>query len=80
MADELPQAPKNTQWANRVTSSVRDNGDLTLVPGDRIDHHDFGQGSVKTVSGEGPKRVAEIVFDTAGTKRLLIKIAPITKL
>jgi DNA helicase-2/ATP-dependent DNA helicase PcrA len=50
------------------------------VPGDRIDHHDFGQGSVKTVSGEGPKRVAEIVFDTTGTKRLLIKIAPITKL
>jgi DNA helicase-2/ATP-dependent DNA helicase PcrA len=59
---------------------VRDNGDLTLVVGDRIVHDDFGEGSVKQVTGEGPKRVAEVSFDTRGTKRLLIKIAPITKL
>ncbi|MGA0210954.1 MAG: hypothetical protein ACO3I5_03645, partial [Pontimonas sp.] len=66
--------------ANRVTSSVRDNGDLTVVAGDRIQHDDFGQGSVVQVSGEGPKRIAEVDFDTAGRKRLLIKIAPISKL
>jgi DNA helicase-2/ATP-dependent DNA helicase PcrA len=63
-----------------VTSSVRDNGDLTLSPGDRIAHDDFGQGSVVAVTGEGAKRVAEVTFDSAGRKRLLIKIAPITKL
>ncbi|MBT5248385.1 MAG: hypothetical protein HOL65_06305, partial [Microbacteriaceae bacterium] len=51
-----------------------------LVVGDRIVHDDFGEGSVKQVTGEGPKRVAEVSFDTRGTKRLLIKIAPITKL
>lgn len=79
--DALPKAPpRTTEWANRVTSSVRDNGDLTLVVGDRIVHDDFGEGSVKQVTGEGPKRVAEVSFDTRGTKRLLIKIAPITKL
>jgi DNA helicase-2/ATP-dependent DNA helicase PcrA len=77
----IPKAPvKNTQWANRVTSSVRDNGDLTLVPGDRIAHDDFGEGGVVAVTGEGKKRIAEVNFDTAGRKRLLIKIAPITKL
>ena len=80
VSDALPKAPKPTQWANRVTSSVRDNGDLTLSPGDRIAHDDFGQGSVVAVTGEGAKRVAEVTFDSAGRKRLLIKIAPITKL
>lgn len=81
MRDELPPAPKKaTAWANRVTSSVRDNGDLTLSAGDRIEHDDFGQGSVLQVSGEGAKRIAEVDFDTAGRKRLLIKIAPIAKL
>jgi DNA helicase-2/ATP-dependent DNA helicase PcrA len=80
MADELSPAPKKTEWSNRVTSSVRDNGDLTVVPGDRIEHDDFGPGVVKLVTGEGARRVAEVAFDSLGTKRLLIKIAPITKL
>jgi DNA helicase-2/ATP-dependent DNA helicase PcrA len=78
--DALPAAPKPTVWANRVTSSVRDNGDLTVVAGDRISHEDFGEGSVVGVTGEGAKKVAEVAFDSAGRKRLLIKIAPITKI
>ena len=78
--DALPKAPKKpTEWTNRVTSSVRDNGDLTLVVGDRIQHDDFGPGSVVGVSGEGAKRIAEVQFDSSGRKRLLIKIAPIEK-
>lgn len=81
VTDALPKAPKkNTEWANRVTSSVRDNGDLVLAAGDRISHDDFGEGSVVGVSGEGNKRIAEVQFDTAGKKRLLIKIAPISKI
>ena len=80
MSDELPSAPKKTQWDNRVTASVRDNGDLTLAPGDQIEHVDFGPGLVKSVTGEGAKKVAEVAFESRGTKRLLIKIAPITKL
>jgi DNA helicase-2/ATP-dependent DNA helicase PcrA len=51
-----------------------------VAPGDRISHDDFGEGSVVAVTGEGKKRIAEVQFDTAGRKRLLIKIAPITKL
>ncbi|MEO7006282.1 MAG: UvrD-helicase domain-containing protein [Terrimesophilobacter sp.] len=69
-----------TQWTNRVTGTVRDNGSLTLEPGDRIRHTDFGDGRVSAVTGIGPKRVAEVQFDTAGRKRLLIKLAPIEKL
>lgn len=72
-------APK-TEWANRVTGTVRDNGDLTLEAGDRIRHVDFGDGTVRQVTGEGTKRIAHVAFDTAGQKKLLIKIAPIEKL
>jgi DNA helicase II / ATP-dependent DNA helicase PcrA len=68
------------QWPNRVTGTVRDNGDLELTPGDRIRHTDFGDGLVSAVTGEGTKRVAHVQFDTAGVKKLLIKIAPIEKL
>jgi len=67
-------------WPNRVTGQVRDNGDLELAAGDRIRHTDFGEGRVNAVTGEGTKRVAHVQFDSAGAKKLLIKIAPIEKL
>ncbi|WP_159570531.1 ATP-dependent helicase [Curtobacterium sp. 18060] len=69
-----------TEWANRVSGQVRDNGDMELVAGDRIKHVDFGEGTVSAVTGQGAKRIAEIAFDSAGRKKLLIKIAPIEKL
>jgi DNA helicase-2/ATP-dependent DNA helicase PcrA len=73
-------AQPKTEWANKVTGTVRDNGDLTLVAGDRIRHVDFGEGRVTGVTGVGPKSVAEVQFGSAGRKRLLIKISPIEKL
>lgn len=78
----LPPAParEKREWTSAVTNTVRDNGDLTLSPGDRIRHTDFGEGRVVDVTGQAPKAVAEVQFDTAGRKRLLIKIAPIEKL
>ncbi|GAB3028951.1 exodeoxyribonuclease V subunit gamma [Parafrigoribacterium mesophilum] len=79
-AKQQAQKQTQTQWTNRVTGAVRDNGDLTLSPGDRIRHSDFGDGRVSAVTGVGPKRVAEVQFDTAGRKRLLIKLAPIEKI
>ena len=80
--ETIPAAPPRvkTEWTSAVTGTVRDNGDLTLEEGDRIRHTDFGEGRVTAVTGEGPRRVAEVQFDVAGRKRLLIKIAPIEKL
>ncbi|MDO7882933.1 ATP-dependent helicase [Salinibacterium soli] len=76
----LPPAPKQkTEWTTPITNKVRDNGDLTLAVGDRIRHTDFGDGRVTAVTGAGPKAVAEVQFEQAGRKRLLIKIAPIEK-
>jgi DNA helicase-2/ATP-dependent DNA helicase PcrA len=73
-------AQPKTEWANKVTNTVRDNGDLALAAGDRIRHVDFGDGRVTAVTGVGPKSVAEVQFEAAGRKRLLIKISPIEKL
>ena len=84
-ATALARAARNaarpkTEWTSGVTNTVRDNGDLTLRPGDRIRHLDFGEGRVSAVSGSGTKSIAEVQFDTAGRKRLLIKISPIEKI
>ncbi len=68
-----------TEWKGAI-SSVRDNGDLTLAVGDLIEHSDFGQGKVIDVSGEPPKQTAEVVFAGGAKKRLLVRVAPITKL
>ncbi|WP_366941440.1 hypothetical protein [Microbacterium sp.] len=59
---------------------MRDNGDLELAAGDRIRHVDFGEGRVDAVTGEGAKRIAHVRFDSAGQKKLLIKVAPIEKI
>ncbi|MDQ1131240.1 ATP-dependent helicase [Microbacterium sp. SORGH_AS_0888] len=82
--DDIPALkPKSTsldRFPNRVPAKVRDNSDMELAPGDRIRHDDFGEGRVDAVTGEGAKRVAHVRFDSAGAKKLLVKIAPIEKL
>ena len=73
---------ERTSWAGAINapSAVRDNKDLTLEVGDKITHDAFGQGQVISVAGNPPKQTAEIRFDNGVTKRLLVKMAPITKL
>ena len=70
---------QKTEWTTPV-SSIRDNGDLKLVVGDRIRHIDFGEGRVISVLENGPRTVAEVDFPSKGRKRLLVKVAPIEKL
>ena len=67
-------------FPNMVGSSVRDNGDLQLAAGDRISHEDYGEGRVSAITGEGSKQIAHVEFDSVGERKLLIKLAPITKL
>ena len=73
---------ERTSWAGAINSpvNVRDNKDLSLEVGDRIQHDSFGGGKVIAVTGQPPKYTAEIRFDNGTTKRLLVKMAPITKL
>ncbi|MBC9937274.1 MULTISPECIES: ATP-dependent helicase [unclassified Leucobacter] len=81
---ERKEAAKALQAAgggfpNTIVGSIRDNGDLELVPGDRILHDDYGEGRVDAVTGVGTKRVAHVMFDSVGERKLLVKLAPITK-
>ncbi|KAA9135474.1 ATP-dependent helicase [Microbacterium caowuchunii] len=76
-------APRSTsldRFPNKIPAKVRDNSEMQLAAGDRIRHEDFGEGRIDAVTGEGAKRIAHVRFDSAGAKKLLIKIAPIEKL
>ena len=45
---------------------------LTLEPGARIAHPHFGEGTVVATSGSGRSTKAEIDFDSAGTKKVMV--------
>ncbi|PRI11505.1 ATP-dependent helicase [Leucobacter massiliensis] len=66
-------------FPNLIGGGVRDNGELELGPGDRIRHEEYGDGRVTGVSGSGSKRIAHVVFDSVGERKLLVKLAPISK-
>ncbi|MGW5241941.1 DNA helicase PcrA [Monashia sp. NPDC004114] len=54
---------------------------ISLQSGDRVSHDAFGLGTVVRVEGEGDKSMAHVDFgDETGTKRLLLRYAPLVKL
>jgi DNA helicase-2/ATP-dependent DNA helicase PcrA len=76
----LSDAPREKkEWKNSITT-VRNNEGLVLAVGDKISHDDFGPGTVIDVTGEGPRQTAEIRFENVGTKRLMVRVAPIQRL
>ncbi len=82
---ERKRLAKETQAAgggfpNMIGGGARDNGDLELGPGDRIRHDEYGDGRVTGVTGVGSKRIAHVVFDSVGERKLLVKLSPIAKI
>lgn len=73
------QSGSATQFANRIPPRC-----ATTVTWNSLPATAFvtttSEGRVEAITGEGAKRVAHVRFDTAGTKKLLVKIAPIAKL
>ena len=53
---------------------------VALDPGDRVIHDKFGMGTVVAVSGSGDRAEASVDFGSTGTKRLLLRYAPVEKL
>ena len=47
--------------------------------GDKVSHKAFGEGIISQVKGEGDNEELDIVFKTAGPKRLLANYAPLEK-
>lgn len=66
-------------WDGAITQ-VRNNEGLVLAVGDKISHQDFGLGTVVATTGEGARQTAEIRFERVGTKRLMVRVAPIERL
>ncbi|MBR3869322.1 MAG: UvrD-helicase domain-containing protein [Clostridia bacterium] len=48
--------------------------------GERVNHKKFGDGMIISASKMGNDMLLEIAFDTVGTKKLMAKVAPLTKL
>ena len=76
----LTEARAGLATKRREASTIRDNGNLELAVGQRIQHESYGIGSVIAVAGSSPRQTAEIRFDTGELKKLLVKLAPITVL
>ncbi|WP_148239379.1 DNA helicase PcrA [Ruania zhangjianzhongii] len=52
----------------------------SLDIGDRVTHDAYGMGRVVALEGSGNNSVAKIDFGESGTKRLLLRYSPVTKL
>lgn len=51
-----------------------------LEIGDRVTHDAYGLGSVVALEGSGQNAVVKVDFGSEGTKRLLLRFSPVTKL
>ncbi len=53
---------------------------ISVAVGEKVSHESFGLGTVTEVNGVGDKTVAVVDFGSLGTKRLLLRYAPVEKL
>jgi DNA helicase-2/ATP-dependent DNA helicase PcrA len=53
---------------------------ISVDVGDRVSHDAFGLGTVVEVNGVGDKAQATVDFGSGGTKRLVLRYAPLVKL
>ncbi|MBU4337045.1 MAG: DNA helicase PcrA [Actinobacteria bacterium] len=52
----------------------------SLALGDKVTHDAYGLGTVVALEGAGQNAVAKVDFGSSGTKRLLLRFSPVTKL
>jgi len=71
---------KPVERARVVTSTPTMAGSSDLTAGDRVKHERFGEGTVQSIEGEPPNTTALIEFQGAGTKKLLLRFAKLTKI
>ncbi|GAA1714256.1 DNA helicase PcrA [Isoptericola hypogeus] len=81
--------PKNGAASNGASGTGATFGSATprqdvdipsLAVGDKVTHDAYGLGTVVSLEGVGANAVAKIDFGADGTKRLLLRYSPVTKL
>lgn len=78
-ARKTTSAPSSTRSSGTSGAEGKAADGLSLKVGDRVMHATLGEGVVVGTEGSGRSAVAKIAFDSA-TKRLLLRMAPLTKL
>ena len=80
-----PRAPVHTdrltvgQPVPAATAEARQSMNA-LNPGDRVTHASFGDGEILSIKPMGADKLIEVMFDTAGTKKLMGTYAKLKKL
>lgn len=65
-----------TSFTAKVDPNFKASPMSEIVIGKTIQHQKFGEGFIKEISGEGtPNKMAVIVFDSVGEKKLILKFA-----
>lgn len=64
---------------NNAKKSPQSNTNLDFKVGDIVKHNSFGQGMIVSAKAVGGDLVLEIAFDTCGTKKIMAKMAKLTK-
>ena len=60
---------------------TKESGSATqLVPGDRVRHMTFGEGEIISAKKIAADMLYEVMFDTAGTKKLMATYAKLKKI
>ena len=50
-----------------------------MIPGDRVRHRQWGDGTIVELTGSGDRAEAIVEFDERGRKRLLLAWAPLER-
>ena len=83
-ASWLTRSPTSTEITGRSTGGLRggvgNRAVISVDVGDRVSHDAFGLGTVVEVTGMGDKAQATVDFGSGGTKRLVLRYAPLVKL
>ncbi|MBQ9781314.1 MAG: UvrD-helicase domain-containing protein [Clostridia bacterium] len=80
-----PKAPVHTDrtTVGRIPHAMTDESKMemdALKAGDRVQHMTFGEGEILSIKPMGKDKLIEVMFDTAGTKKLMATYAKLKKL
>ncbi len=69
----------NGGFSSAPKKTTTDNVTLDFKVGDTVEHKTFGKGMVVSAKAMGGDMLLEIAFDTCGTKKVMAKMAKLTK-
>ena len=77
---EKTYAPKQTYSSSFASVSQKPVSTPGYKIGERVNHKKFGDGMIISATKMGNDMLLEIAFDSVGTKKLMAKVAPLTKI